>query len=1108
MLTLRTFLSLLPIPNRCRRSAAWNAPSLSVPTVLAALCVALSPAALAQEDAEDEEAAAVEQADDEVEEVIVTGSRLKRSTYTSVSPLQIITGEVSREAGLIDAGEILQESTAAGGVQIDLTFQGFVLDNGPGAVTVDLRGLGADRTLVLINGRRMAPAGVEGAPSSPDLGLIPGLLVQQYDQLLDGASSIYGSDAIAGVVNAILWKDFDGFEFEVFPRYPAHGAGRDNIYGAKWGRNFDRGFIGVGAQYVDAEAITLDDRPWTAGCARNVEIDEAGRIRHQEQFYTTVYGMEWDDCRLGALAGRVWVPTGVGSIYHTPGYSNGGWPGFSESSMYGFGVDGDGDGRTDLSFRDYDINGREQFAHLRGERKTVSVMAYGEYTLEGEMNLTPHFEMVYSSRDFYSNSGAAQLFPDVPAGNPFNICNPDGAGVDCGLAQDALYTNPNFVAQFANRWAGLCAANGIPPAGCAPAVFGLLSGPTGPVTTQPIVSVLGDRVISDATVSQRRWVAGITGDLPFLNVGSLNDWSFDFSITQSKAKGVSHIPGIREDRLNLALGVYSTTNTPCVNDTGEELADDVVPGCVPVNMFATPLYYDAVGDFATSAERNYVFDSRDFDTEYEQTLFHYYMTGNIFELPAGPVAFGTGIEYRIDEIDSIPDHVARDGLLFGFFADGGAMGDKYTREVFGEVELPLLANMTAASELTMNLSVRWTDDEFYGGAWTSAAKLGWRPIDSLLIRATWGTSYRAPNLRELFLRAQTGFLGVSDPCLIPDDAIDPISGGYNPDLDQREQHVLDNCRANGVDPTIASNGGLNTYSVEVAAVGSLILDEETSESKSFGFVWEQPFTNVFDLTVGMSYYEIDIEDTIVEPSAGYIVFDCYYSETGASTFCSRIQRDADPAQPLINYIDRGFLNRDNETVRGVDANLTFDTTLTVFERPVDLSLDVRGHRQIERSTLYVNDAGEPDFNAYHREWGYPERKAQIALRIGYDRWRFSWQTRYQSRVIQDADAVDEFNDIYDSQETGRSDTCLGPPDDLLCRDLGVAGEYWLHHASVGYRSDTWQLGAGVRNVFDEWPPQVDDSERWTTWNNTPRGDGYDILGRTYFIEASYRFGGE
>ena len=206
MLTLRTFLPPLPIPNRCRRSAAWSAPSLSVPTVLAALCVALSPAALAQEDAEDEdeEAAAVEQADDEVEEVIVTGSRLKRSTYTSVSPLQIITGEVSREAGLIDAGEILQESTAAGGVQIDLTFQGFVLDNGPGAVTVDLRGLGADRTLVLINGRRMAPAGVEGAPSSPDLGLIPGLLVQQYDQLLDGASSVYGSDAIAGVVKRHL----------------------------------------------------------------------------------------------------------------------------------------------------------------------------------------------------------------------------------------------------------------------------------------------------------------------------------------------------------------------------------------------------------------------------------------------------------------------------------------------------------------------------------------------------------------------------------------------------------------------------------------------------------------------------------------------------------------------------------------------------------------------------------------------------------------------------------------------------------------------------------------------------------------------------------------
>ena len=160
-----------------------------------------------------------------VEEVIVTGSRLKRSTFTSISPLQIVTAEISREAGLVNAADILQTSTSAGGQQIDLTFSGFVLDNGPGSRTVNLRGLGANRTLVMINGRRMAPGGAEGAPYSPDSGVIPSGLVSQYEILTDGASSVYGSDAIGGVTNIILKQDFDGLKIEgrgTKPKYVYH----------------------------------------------------------------------------------------------------------------------------------------------------------------------------------------------------------------------------------------------------------------------------------------------------------------------------------------------------------------------------------------------------------------------------------------------------------------------------------------------------------------------------------------------------------------------------------------------------------------------------------------------------------------------------------------------------------------------------------------------------------------------------------------------------------------------------------------------------------------------------------------------------------------------
>ena len=196
--------------------------------LLASLCL-ISPAAFAQdEDSEDDSDTTEESSERSVDEVVVTGSRLKRDTYTSIAPLQIITGQVSREVGLIDAGDILQESSAASGQQIDLTFSGFVLDNGPGTTTINLRGLGEARTLVLVNGRRLAPGGVEGAPFAPNLNLVPASLVQQYDLLLDGASSVYGSDAIAGVANVILRKDFDGLEVEGYSRVPDYDNGVEN----------------------------------------------------------------------------------------------------------------------------------------------------------------------------------------------------------------------------------------------------------------------------------------------------------------------------------------------------------------------------------------------------------------------------------------------------------------------------------------------------------------------------------------------------------------------------------------------------------------------------------------------------------------------------------------------------------------------------------------------------------------------------------------------------------------------------------------------------------------------------------------------------------------
>ena len=135
------------------------------------------------------------------------------------------------------------------------------------------------------------------------------------------------------------------------PAYRTESNGVENTLSAVWGKNFDRGFVGIGAEWVDSERVSLDDRPWTAGCDQHAEVTESGEVRSQDQFYSNVLGMEWDQCALGLLARRVSVPV-AGSIYYTPGSTNGGWPNFSESEQFLIiGVDGNGDGQADVNYR-------------------------------------------------------------------------------------------------------------------------------------------------------------------------------------------------------------------------------------------------------------------------------------------------------------------------------------------------------------------------------------------------------------------------------------------------------------------------------------------------------------------------------------------------------------------------------------------------------------------------------------------------------------------------------------------------------------------------------------------------------------------------------------
>ena len=808
----------------------------------------------------------VEEDEEDGDNIIVTGSRIKRDTFTSISPLQVINTQTEIKAGLLDTSAILQNDESAAGTQIDATFNGFVLDNGPGSSTINLRGLGANRTLVLLNGRRLGPAGVEGAPTSPSINSIPASLLERTDLLLDGASSVYGSDAVAGVVNLILRKDFDGFEAFVQGDLTEQGNNSDYTVSGSWGKSTDRGFIGLGAEYDFIDEVKLKDRDFLAGCDRHVEIDENGQIRHfseaddlrYQEWFGDIRGAAEDrtECKIGGGVGvaRSFFEEGNthGVIYNapTPTFTNIGIPGYVDQTLAGVPIDNDGDGVQDFGFAPFSRNGLPEINEQTffREQKRISLMAYGEYTLEGEANLTPFFEVLYTDTKTKSDNGAPQLFPSVSATNAFNPCGLSGQ--DCGSSAAGLASDPDLV----NRWnifqrdrdpnrdghtgdARRCAtfifgqpANTIPqlPDGnydfanftgpfdngaCSPGLFGY-GGAQGPVAAQPIVSVRGDRSNSNTGIGKIDAAFGIKGDLPFMNFGSLSNWSFETSLKYGRSDGYSTIDGIRGDRLNYALGNDIVTGAPInfrdpCTAPGETVSADVADGCVPVNLFSRTLTDTIIGDFATQAERDYLFDTRRFDTTYTQTIWSTFATGNLMELPAGSLAAVVGAEYRIDNLESNPNAVASDGLFFGFSSDGGAVGKKATREIFAELDIPLIADKTLFRQVDLNVSGRLTDDQFYGTNYTYAIKGGWRPVDSLLLRGSFGTSFRAPNLRENFLRTQTGFNTVFDPCVVPPSAFTAFGGApatYNPAADFREADVIARCQREGLDPFSLGGG--------------------------------------------------------------------------------------------------------------------------------------------------------------------------------------------------------------------------------------------------------------------------------------------------------------
>ena len=959
-----------------------------------AACLSFSLAAAplwAQDQVEEEEdTTEVEEAEQTEDRVTVTGSLLRRDEFNSASPIQVISAETQVQLGQVDTAEFLQRSSiAAGSTQINNQFGGFVVEGGTGVNTVSLRGLGAQRTLVLLNGRRPGAAGTRGQVGGFDLNVIPSSIIQRVEILKDGASSIYGSDAVAGVANIITRRSVDRPEINVRAAVPFESGGETYDISGAYGWNFDQGSVVVAGEYQLREALMTNDRDFLS-CQQDLIRDRNGNLIDREDRSITA-GTPLSGCSnlyantvIDPIFGDRYIPAPDGvTIGGIEGYrprANGRYDDPGGQAFY----------EDVLNFDFYN-----ESAINRQER--TSVYASSDFSLDLFGGTQWSTEWLYTKRETESR-GWRQFFPLT--GGATSLFAP-------------VYTYPNS------------------PDYVTPTASGL---------AQPVMPYPSN---SDIAVDYYYVATALEGDLGF---GDNWTWSLNSSYSYSD-------------------GDY-TRNSIVASQSGDARFDDTAPR---IDYFSPGILSGANMDQLV----NTVGVNHTGNTIYDQFVITGVATGNVFDMPAGPVGLAVGAEYRWFSIDDQPSEFSTGGDLWGESSALVTKGSDDVTEVFAEIEIPLIAGIPFAESITFNGSARAFDYKSAGSDHVWKAGLNWQVNPSFRIRGAKGTSYRAPALYELFLGDQTSFVGQTaiDPC---------IDWGQS-----SNENIRANCAADGIPADFT--GGASSATI-VSGGGAGVLEPETSEATTAGFVFTPTFVNA---SLAIDYFEIEVEDQIAQLSGGAILGGCYGAPVFPNAFCDLFTRspaDAASNALAVDTVQASYLNVDLQTTQGIDATVRYDRDFSfgslVFESNATWVFE-----DIQR-LFDPSLASGFESNDLNTTIGRPKMVANGRLAFTSGDLTYTWGTNYVRR----SSNLPNANDVI---------TYFGFPN--AQRDV-VAERRFFHSFSVFYDQADWSVLVGIDNVFDAEPPTVSSGAGTSRRGNiSVSATQYPLRGRTGFARFNYRF---
>jgi outer membrane receptor protein involved in Fe transport len=1014
--------------------------------------------------------------------IVVTGSRIRRPNLESAVPITSVTTEELTSRGEVSLGDALNKLPA---LRSTFSQANSTTSIGTAALSIlDLRGLGTSRTLVLVNGRRVVTS--QPGTFTVDVNTIPVDLIDRVDVVTGGNSAVYGSDAVAGVVNFILKKDYEGIKLRGQAGVSTYGDRGNKFASVVAGHNFFDGKLNItGAfEYSKSNPVFFSDRSYLGAYTGPSGFYTSEITNAPNRNFDGIPNTSFWDNRNGTIPGIMFGNISTGGYVLTscpaPTATNQTRVGLVCTGQltptggrisYNYAFEPDGSLVKDVPYLDNRAIGGGVFGGQSATGLENAMLLPGLKRYEGNLFLNGDLS---------------------PAFKPFA----EATFVRIDATQQS--TQPTFVASSLSP---VFSINNpfLTPAARATLVSLLAPGAT-TFTMQRFNNDLGTRAENHERETYRA-VVGARGELS--SSGNINyEVSLNFGHTHTYYQTGGNVLVANFNKAANAVRDKNGNIVCAVNADANPNNDD--PACVPIDLFGYGNESQAAKDYV-----GYTSWRKQNASELDGVAFISGDSSGLFRLPGGPVGFSIGTEYREETASSVYDPVTTSGATFLNAFQPFLPPKEKIAEAFGELRVPILANVKLIKELTAEGAARYSHyNTSTGGVWAYNAGLTYSPFSGLRFRGDFARSVRAPTLSDLYAAAtQTFANGLTDPCDQPGGTNSSNNITANPNRAK-------NCLAAGIPTTITyvDNSG-NTITQPWTNVpqsgvlginsGNAGLKAEQGNSYTIGTVITPSFTPGFALTI--DYWRIKVKNVISGLSGQQIINRCYDDPTGINNeFCAAIARQTS-TNPLINGV---FAGQSTRTLPNLNT-INFPTTGNAFvNQPYNFAALVRRGIDFDASyshrlpgNVRMSLRGILTLLLQSENFSYltqPDRSDKIDETFGDPRWRASWNANFD---------WGKWGIEYSGTYTGRQ-TILAwetqfthqgrGPTNPEARPIAWYPSQIVNSVRLNFDPiKTLRLYAGVDNIGNERPPY--------DLTGIEAGSPYDPTGRYFYAGAEYRF---